>query len=177
MHTIANSSNRGGDTKAKQLRSDSHHYWEENNATITPAASPNPFTPLPAIQAVHGSHSEHPRQRSSASDHSGSTKNSGALHRLTAPLPTTLCREDQCYLVTEETPTSPWNKGHVLLPRRYQRGLRSAEGCVSPTGKQRKTSFYQPANEASLLIIITFLKGRVYSHKCLGGEKSTKYNE
>lgn len=102
MHTIANSSDRGGDTKVKQLRSDSHHYWEENNATITPAASPNPFTHSQSTQAVHGSHPGHPRQRSTASDHWGSTKNSGALQGLTTPLPTTLCHEDQCYLVTEE---------------------------------------------------------------------------
>lgn len=100
MHTIANASDRGGETKAKQLRSDSHHYWEENNATITPAASPNPFTPLPTYPGCPWEPPGHPRQRSAASDHWGSTKHSGAFQGLTTPLPTTLCHEDQCNLVT-----------------------------------------------------------------------------
>lgn len=48
MQTWANPSDKGGDTEARQLRSDSHHYWEENKVTNTPEASLSPSCPHPS---------------------------------------------------------------------------------------------------------------------------------
>lgn len=47
IDTVANSRDKGGDTKAKQLRSDSHHYCEKNKDINTLAASLNPSCPYP----------------------------------------------------------------------------------------------------------------------------------
>lgn len=48
MRTWANPSDKGGDTEARQLRSGSHHYWEENKVTNTPEASHSPSCPHPS---------------------------------------------------------------------------------------------------------------------------------
>lgn len=45
MFTAANPSYSGENTEARQLRSGSYHYWEEDKATNIPVTSPNPTHP------------------------------------------------------------------------------------------------------------------------------------